>query len=122
MNATECLPLSSSSGPFSAQPAPEVGLTLQSEGIRIFAEALENVARYNGLDSNGPSWRHGSIAQRIAFLEGLDGKPNGELAFQEGLRKLRLRLGVVLAFGIALSILTPSVLAVALAQVWGYTR
>jgi len=47
-------------------------LRLQSVGIRIFTEALANVARYNGLDAHGPSWRHGSIAQRIAFLQGLN--------------------------------------------------
>jgi STE24 endopeptidase len=95
------------------------GLALRSAGIRIFADALANVARYNGLDSNGPSWRHGSIAQRIAFLQGLDAHPNGERVFQAGVRKLRLCLGVVLAVGIVLSIFTPSFLLSALAKAWG---
>jgi STE24 endopeptidase len=94
------------------------GLALRSTGIRIFADALANVARYNGLDSNGPSWRHGSIAQRIAFLHSLDGHPEGERAFQGGVRKLRLFLGVVLAAGIALSVVTPSYLISFLARAW----
>jgi len=103
----------------SPQPTPSRGLTLRSAGIRIFAEALANVARYNGLDSNGPSWRHGSIAQRIAFLHSLDGRPDGERLFQDGVRKLRIGLGVVLATGIVLSVVTPSVLLSAVVQVWG---
>lgn len=104
------------------QPVTGTGLTLRSTGIHIFAEALANVARYNGLDSNGPSWRHGSIAQRIAFLEGLHEDPDRERVFQEGVRTLRLRLGVVLAIGILLSVLTPSVMLAALANLWGHTR
>ena len=55
-------------------------------GIRIFADALANVARSNGLDENGRSWRHGSIAHRIAFLEGLEQHPERERRFQTGVR------------------------------------
>jgi STE24 endopeptidase len=116
---TESFAFIGSNDQSSLQTISETGLTLRSTGIRVFADALANVARYNGLDSNGPSWRHGSIAQRIAFLEGLDGHPDGERDFQEGVRKLRLSLGVVLAVGILLSILTPSLLVSALARVWG---
>lgn len=122
LGATESLPSSGSGEVLVTQAPPNKGLTLRSAGIRIFALALSNVARYNGLDPSGPSWRHGSIAQRIAFLEGLAGNPDGERVFQEGVRKLRLRLGVVLAVGILLSVVTPSVWLMALAQVWGHTR
>ncbi|MGO9465327.1 MAG: M48 family metallopeptidase [Isosphaeraceae bacterium] len=106
----------------STHATPGTGLMLRSQGIRIFADALANVARYNGLDPNGPSWRHGSIAQRIAFLHGLDGHPDGERIFQEGVRKLRLCLGVVLVVGILLSILPPSFWLSALTQAWGQAR
>ena len=47
-------------------------------GIRIFANALANVAALNGMEHGRRSWRHGSIARRIAFLEGLEGKPDAE--------------------------------------------
>lgn len=50
-------------------------------GIRIFADALANVARCNGLDQNGRSWRHGSIAHRIAFIRGLERHPERERSF-----------------------------------------
>jgi STE24 endopeptidase len=72
-------------------------------GIRIFADALASVARTNGLDPNGRSWRHGSIAQRISFLEGLERQPDGESRFQRGVRRMRIGLGVVLVAAILLS-------------------
>ena len=78
--------------------------TLCPVGIRIFADALANVARCNGLDQNGRSWRHGSIASRIAFLEGLERHPEREQHFQRGVRRLRLGLGVVLVMAILLSL------------------
>jgi STE24 endopeptidase len=75
-------------------------------GIRIFADALANVARSNGLDPAGRSWRHGSIASRIAFLEGLERRPDREGKFQRGVRRLRIGLGVVLVTAIVLSFVT----------------
>jgi STE24 endopeptidase len=67
---------------------------------------LANVARYNGLDQNGRSWRHGSIAHRIAFLEGLERHPEREQRFQQGVLRFRLGLGVVLALAVFLSVIT----------------
>ena len=52
--------------------------TLCPVGIRIFANALANVATLNGMEPEARSWRHGSIARRIAFLEGLEGQPEAE--------------------------------------------
>lgn len=74
-------------------------------GIRTFADALENVARLNGFGRTAYSWRHGRIADRIAFLETLVGRPDLQSRFQSGL--LRLRLGffalLVLAVWLAAS-------------------
>ena len=64
-------------------------------GIRIFANALANVAALNGIEHGMRSWRHGSIKWRIGFLEGLEGRPEAERQFQVGVG--RLRLGVALA-------------------------
>jgi len=89
-------------------PEPSRGRkpTLCPVGIRIFADALANVARSNGLDQNGRSWRHGSIANRIAFLEGLERHPEREQRFQRGVLRFRLGLGVVLALAVLLSVVT----------------
>ncbi|MCS7166432.1 MAG: M48 family metallopeptidase [Gemmatales bacterium] len=45
---------------------------LTKQGIRTFIEALEKVAEVNGLPRTQWSWRHGSIARRIAYLEKLE--------------------------------------------------
>ncbi len=85
--------------------------TLCPVGIRIFADALTNVARYNGLDRTYRSWRHGSIANRIAFLEGLERHPEREDDFQRGVLRLRLGLGLIL---------TAAVVVSAVGQIWGF--
>ena len=65
-------------------------------GIRIFSDALAEVAALNGMALEGLSWRHGSIARRIAFLEGLEGRPEAERRFQARLGWMRWGLGLVL--------------------------
>ncbi len=65
-------------------------------GIRIFANALMNVALLNGMEPAARSWRHGSINRRIAFLEGLEGKPLAERRFQSGVSRLRVVLALAL--------------------------
>ena len=65
-------------------------------GIRIFANALANVAMLNGMEYGSRSWRHGSISRRIAFLESLEGRPEAERRFQTAVGRLRLALAVVL--------------------------
>jgi STE24 endopeptidase len=78
-------------------------LALCPVGIRIFADALTSVARSNGLDRSNHSWRHGSIANRIAFLEGLERHPEREHRFQRGVRRLRLGLGFILTTAVVIS-------------------
>jgi STE24 endopeptidase len=75
-------------------------------GIRIFADALANVARCNGLDENGRSWRHGSINHRVAFLQGLEQHPDRERSFQTGVKRLRFALGFGLVVAILVSLVT----------------
>ena len=65
-------------------------------GIRIFANALANVAMLNGMEYGSRSWRHGSITRRIAFLESLEGRPEAERRFQTAVGRLRLGVAVVL--------------------------
>jgi STE24 endopeptidase len=82
--------------------------TLCPVGIQIFSDALANVARCNGLNENGRSWRHGSIAHRIAFLEGLEHHPELERRFQKRVRQLRLWLLVGLGIAVLLAVVTQS--------------
>lgn len=72
-------------------------------GIRILANALSNVALLNGIDPISRSWRHGSIAQRITFLESLEGNPDRERRFQRGIRTsyLLISLALLATFAVA---------------------
>jgi STE24 endopeptidase len=78
-------------------------------GIRIFANALMNVALLNGMEPAAPSWRHGSINRRIAFLEGLEGKPLAERKFQAGVSRLRIGLALALIVGLVLAFKTGAI-------------
>ncbi len=72
-------------------------------GIRIFANALSNVADLNGMAPKARSWRHGSIRRRIAFLEGLEGRPEAERRFQSRIVALRHGLAALLLLAAALA-------------------
>lgn len=75
-------------------------------GIQTFASALAEVAALNGLEPAARSWRHGSIKRRIAFLEGLEGRPEAERRFQSGVRRLRFVLALVLIVSLAAAVMS----------------
>ena len=77
-NSSDCPPHTDPDNELAPEPVAARKLSLCPVGIRIFADALTNVARSNGLDRRNRSWRHGSIANRIAFLEGLERHPERE--------------------------------------------
>jgi STE24 endopeptidase len=78
-------------------------------GIRIFANALRNVAVLNGMEPAARSWRHGSINRRVEFLESLEGKPLAERKFQAGTARLRVALALALIAGIVLAFKTGAI-------------
>jgi len=57
-------------------------LAITRDGVKTFVSALEKVASLNGIGREKPSWRHSSIARRVAFLEGLAEDPAEEPRFQ----------------------------------------
>ena len=73
-------------------------------GIGIFTGALADVAALNGMEPAARSWRHGSIARRIAFLKGLEGRPEAQRRFQVGILCLRLTLAVLLVAAVVRAI------------------
>jgi STE24 endopeptidase len=78
-------------------------------GIEIFSHALASVARQNGIDLTARSWRHGSIANRIAFLAQLQTNPAAqEPSFQRGVRSFRLALSAFLVTSLLLAMMTRS--------------
>ena len=79
-------------------------------GIRIFINALSSVAMLNGMKPSAWSWRHGSIAKRIEFLETLVDRPEVETRFQTGVRRLRR--------GMAAALVTVVVVLAVMAEYW----
>jgi Zn-dependent protease with chaperone function len=85
-------------------PAPG-GLGLCPTGIRTFIEALEKVARLNGISRDRPgwlqSWQHSTIARRVEFLQRVLVEPALERRFQHTVRLVKwvllLGLAAVLA-------------------------
>lgn len=90
---SDCPPHIDPDSPMGTTPAM---VPLCPVGIRIFANALANVAALNGMEHGMRSWRHGSIKWRIGFLEGLEGRPEAERRFQTGVGRLRLGLALAL--------------------------
>ncbi|MDR3637765.1 MAG: M48 family metallopeptidase [Isosphaeraceae bacterium] len=72
-----------------SERSPAQAAAVCPAGIRTFVSALTNVAALNGMGRDKPSWRHGSIARRVAFLESLEGRPDVERRFQRGVTALR---------------------------------
>jgi Zn-dependent protease with chaperone function len=76
------------------------GRGLCPTGIRTFIEALEKVARLNGISRDRPgwlqSWQHSTIARRVEFLQRIVEDPALERRFQRtvGLVKWGLLLGL----------------------------
>ena len=79
----------------------EQGRGLCSTGIRTFIEALEKVARLNGISRDKPgwlsSWQHSTIARRVGFLQDVLADRTLERRFQRrvGLVKWALLLGLL---------------------------
>jgi STE24 endopeptidase len=68
--------------------------------IPVFVEALEKVARINGIHREKPgwlsSWLHSTIAKRVEFLERVHVDPVHERRFQKRVRTLQLATLMVL--------------------------
>jgi Zn-dependent protease with chaperone function len=72
--------------------------------VQVFIDALEKVARLNGISRDRPgwlsSWQHSTIARRVDFLEQMRVDPALEPRFQRSV--WRLKLGMALCLGAAL--------------------
>jgi STE24 endopeptidase len=77
-------------------------------GIQIFTDALAAVARQNGIDATARSWRHGSIANRLAFLHQLQVSPAREPLFQNHLRFFRYALSAFLLLTLVVAMVSRS--------------
>lgn len=103
-----CRAVSCGSGACAEHPAdvplPAAGGGLCPTGIRTFIAALDKVADVNGISRRRPgwlnAWLHGTIAQRVAFLEGVIGDRQAERRFQRRLGLLKWGLLAGLTAGL----------------------
>ena len=73
-------------------------------GAPVMAEALSTVAMLSGQPENAPSWRHRSIADRVAFLQAVARQPSLAVDHHRGVRRMRLLI-ICLFIGLGLSLL-----------------
>jgi STE24 endopeptidase len=80
------------------------GRGLCPTGIRTFVDALEKVARLNGISRNRPgmlqSWQHSTIAHRVDFLQRLQTDLSLEPRFQRRVTFVKWAVVVVLALAL----------------------
>jgi STE24 endopeptidase len=107
--AIECPPhFDLEDGALESRPENARSAELCPVGIQIFSEALASVARQNGIDATARSWRHGSIANRLAFLQQLRANPAREPRFQRGVWSFRFALSAFLLMTLTLALMTRS--------------
>jgi Zn-dependent protease with chaperone function len=62
------------------------------EGVRVFINALEKVARINGMNRERQGFLHPSIARRVDFLHEILADASAESQFQQRLRRCQMVL------------------------------
>jgi STE24 endopeptidase len=84
-----------------AQELAPRGRGLCPAGIRTFIDALEKVARLNGISRHRPgilqSWQHSTIARRVEFLQRVEADPSIEPRFQRMVSLVKWAVVLVLA-------------------------
>jgi len=81
----------------------------RATSCQTFIDALERVAVVNGIPREKPgwlsSWQHGTIAERVAFLDGMRANPTIALAFQRRIGLLKWSMVFALASFVSVSML-----------------
>lgn len=83
--------------------SPASARLLCATGAEVFVGALLKVARLNGIPLHEPSWRHASIARRVAHLQLLAGDGNRLRRFERTLRVIKAVLIAGAACGLVVS-------------------
>jgi len=90
-------------GPQDRKPPADEGC-ITPEGAAIFATALENIARLNGIPARQRSWRHGSIAGRISYILWLGSRRGSRRSIDRVVRRVKLAIWLLLACAVALMV------------------
>jgi len=80
---------------------------LTPEGVSLFGNALLSVGRLNGIASNQPNFRHGSLADRVQYLADLLRSGQGRREVDRRTRLVKLTAWALLAAGLAVNLAMP---------------
>ncbi len=86
----------------SDSPTPR-GKGVCATGARVFVGALRKVAILNGIPPEEPSWRHSSIASRMAFLTAQSGDPMLAGRFASRIRTIKRTLLTCCTIGVVIA-------------------
>jgi STE24 endopeptidase len=102
--ATSLSPATAATAVAATQPATANvgGNVVQPEAVAAMCDALEAIARLNTIDIHRPSWRHGSIAWRMDYLDSLIGRPVAKLPIDRAVRWIKWSAAAILIGAIAI--------------------
>ena len=102
-SATTNPPAKSAADPaLNSEPSRTGDDSIQPEAVQAMCDALEAIARLNAIDIHRPSWRHGSIAWRMRYLDSLIGRPAAKLPIDRAVKWIKWSAAVILVGAIAL--------------------
>jgi hypothetical protein len=82
-------------GQCSNHPEANIGQTVSAEAVDAMRGALNVIARLNTIDPHRPSWRHGSIAWRRAYLRSIIGRPLLSLPIDRLIWRMKLAAALI---------------------------
>ena len=91
-------------GAWASAPPPDNSSRITHEGAAIFANALEQIARLNGIDPHKRNWRHGSIASRVRYILSLGSTAGTRRQIDTTVR--RIKIAIVLGLFAAAAVIT----------------
>lgn len=86
--------------PIEAKASSRRDPAIDPRGARAFIASLERLAAINGIPLAGWTWRHGSIAARLEFLDTLVFEPELADRFDQKVRRLRWAVALALGAGV----------------------
>lgn len=86
-------------------PDQDTCTAIAPAGVALFASALEQVTRLNGVPLHSRNWRHGRMADRIAYLHSLIHRGRGREEIDRRVRQIRRVLWAAVFLGAALAAL-----------------
>ncbi len=90
----------------SATATGVIGEELSAEGVALFSGALMKVARMNGISPSQRNFRHGSIADRLEYLDGLHRSGTGPASVNRSVRRIKIAIWLLAIISAAVTIVS----------------